>query len=302
MLQRVIFRAMAAENEVQLHAAVAAHGRRAAQAAIDEVYRIEAKYSRYRFDSVLSRINAAAGGAPVAIDAETHGLLAYADACHRESGGLFDVTSGVLRRAWRFDSGRVPDDAELAHLRPLIGWREVEWDAEQVRLPRAGMELDFGGIGKEYAVDRALAVLRDQGIASGLVNLAGDLAILGAQPDGSPWRMGIRHPRRANAMVATLPVTSGAIATSGDYERFMEVDGVRHCHLLDPRTGRSARGFQSVTVHAASCLVAGTATTVAMLKGRDGGLAWLESLGLPYLAVLESGEVRSTFAVVAEVA
>jgi len=295
MLQRVTFRAMASENEVQLHARDAAHGRRAAQAAIDEVYRIEAKYSRYRFDSVLSRINASAGGEPVAIDAETHGLLAYADACHRESGGLFDATSGVLRRAWRFDSGRMPSDADLARLLPLIGWRDVEWDADRVRLPRAGMELDFGGFGKEYAVDRALAVLREQGVESGLVNLAGDLAILAPHPDGSPWRMGIRHPRRDDAVVATLPVASGAIATSGDYERFMEVDGVRHCHVLHPRTGRSARGFQSVTVHAASCLVAGTATTVAMLKGERDGLAWLDAMGQPYLAVLESGEVRNTF-------
>ncbi len=302
MLQRVTFRAMASENEVQLYARDPAHGRRAAQAAVDEVYRIEAKYSRYRFDSILSRINAAAGGAPVEIDGETHGLLAYADACHRESGGLFDVTSGVLRRAWRFDSGRVPGDEELARLLPLIGWRDVEWDAEHVRLPRAGMEIDFGGIGKEYAVDRALAVLRDQGIASGLVNLAGDLAILGPHPDGSPWRMGIRHPRRDEAMVATLPVTSGAIATSGDYERFMEVEGVRHCHLLDPRTGRPARGFQSVTVHAPSCLVAGTATTVAMLKGASDGLAWLESLSLRYLAVAETGEVRNTSGEPAEAA
>ena len=213
-----------------------------------------------------------------------------------------DGTSGVLRRAWRFDSGRVPADADLAPLLPLIGWREVEWDAERVRLPRPGMELDFGGFGKEYAVDRALAVLRDHGIESGLVNLAGDLAILAPQPDGTPWRLGIRHPRRDDAVVATLPVSSGAIATSGDYERFMEVDGVRHCHVLDPRTGRSARGFQSVTVHAPSCLVAGTATTVAMLKGEAGGLAWIDAMGLPYLAVLEFGEVRSTFGVPAEVA
>ena len=291
-LHRITFRAMAAENEVQLHAPTEAAARASAQAAIDEVLRIEAKYSRYRPESVVSRINAAAGGAPVEIDAETQGLLDYADAVYRQSGGLFDATSGVLRRAWRFDSGRVPSDAELDPLLRLIGWERVQRGGRHVRLPEAGMELDFGGFGKEYAVDRALAALAAQGVASGMVNLAGDLSILGPHPDGEPWRTGIRHPRRDDALVATLPVTSGAIATSGDYERYMEVEGVRHCHVLNPRTGRSARGLQSVTVHAPSCLVAGSATTVAMLKGRDAGLEWLRTLGLPFLAVLEDGHVQ----------
>src|SRR5204862_2754512 len=134
------------------------------------------------------------------------------------------------------------------------------------------------------AVDRAALVLREAGVESAIVNLAGDLVVLGPQPGGEPWSVGIRHPRRDDAVIARLPVHSGAIATSGDYERFVEVDGVRHCHILNPRTGRSARGFQSVSVHASSCLVAGSATTIAMLKGREEGLAWLGSLGLAFLA------------------
>ena len=286
---------MAAENEIQVQGVDAATARRAADLAIAEVARIEAKYSRYRPDSVVSAINAGAGGAPVAIDAETAALLHYASACHRESGGLFDATSGVLRRAWRFDTPRVPTSSELEAATRLIGWQHVELGDDSVRLAIAGMELDFGGFGKEYAVDRAALVLREAGCASALVNLAGDLSILGPQPDGSPWRAGIRHPRREGALLATLPVASGALATSGDYERFIEVDGVRHCHVLDPRTGRSARGFQSVTVHAPSCLVAGSATTVAMLKGRDEGLAWLRDLGLPHLCVLEDGSIVDAF-------
>ncbi|MGZ5686063.1 MAG: FAD:protein FMN transferase, partial [Usitatibacter sp.] len=185
--------------------------------------------------------------------------------------------------------------AELDSVLPLIGWERVELLQDSVRLPLAGMELDFGGFGKEYAVDRAAAVLRDAGAASAMVNLAGDLAILAPQPDGSPWRVGIRHPRRDDALIASLPVDSGAIATSGDYERFIEIDGERHCHVLDPRTGRSARGIQSVTVHATSCLVAGSASTIAMLKGAQDGLAWLRSLGLPFLCVLEGGRIINEF-------
>src|SRR5476649_2805543 len=277
-LHRFTFRAMASENEIQLHCDDPSLAGDAASRAIAEVQRIEAKYSRYRAASVVSRINAQAGAAPVAIDAETRGLLAFAAACHRQSDGAFDATSGVLRRARRFDLDRVPADGELAPLLALIG-----------------MELDFGGFGKEYAVDRAALALNKSGVASALVNLAGDLTILGSQPDGSPWRVGIRHPRREDALLASLPVSSGAIATSGDYERFVEVDGVRHCHILDPRSGRSVRSFQSVTVHASSCLIAGSASTIAMLKGEDEGLAWLDELGLSHLCVRANGEVVDRF-------
>jgi len=245
---------------------------------------------------VVSRINAQAGGAPVPVDDETLQLLAYAAACHEQSDGLFDATSGVLRRAWHFDTGRVPSDEELAPLLALVDWKAVEIEGRKVRLTRPGMELDFGGFGKEYAVDRAALVLREAGATSALVNLAGDLAILGEQPGGEPWRVAVQHPRREATALATLPVASGAIATSGDYERYLEADGVRHCHVLDPRTGRSARGFQSVTVHAPSCLVAGSASTIAMLEGHEAGLAWLEALGLPHLCVLSDGTLVDRFA------
>ncbi len=292
-LHRFTFRAMAAENEVQVWGdraiAEAAAGR-----AIAEVARIEAKYSRYRPDSVVSRINAAAAGAPVPVDDETRGLLAYADACWRQSDGLFDATSGILRRAWNFDVARVPSDDELASLLERVGCQRVQIDERGVRLPAEGMQLDFGGFGKEYAVDRAALVLKEAGVQSAMLNLAGDLAILAPQPGGLPWRVGIRDPRH-EGLIAALEISSGAIATSGDYERFIEVDGIRHSHVLDPRTGHSARGFQSVTVHGPSCLVAGSATTVTMLKGEPGGLAWLDALGLPYLCIAEAGRVIERF-------
>ena len=294
-LHRFAFRAMAADNEVQIHAGDAHLARTAADRAIAEVHRIEAKYSRFRPDSLLSRINAAAGGDPVAIDAETQALLDYAHACWRESDGLFDPTSGVLRRAWDFGIARVPTAKELEPLLARIGWERVERGAGCVRLSSPGMEIDFGGLGKEYAVDRALAELHASGVESGLVNLAGDLAILGPQPGGTAWRIGLRHPRIEGALAAWVDVASGALATSGDYERFVDVDGERHSHLLDPRTGRSVQGFRSVTVHAPSCLVAGSAATIAMLKGQGDGLAWLASLGLPSYSILADGSVADDF-------
>jgi thiamine biosynthesis lipoprotein len=295
LLYRFTFFAMAAENEVQVYADDEAQAARVANAAIAEVKRIEAKYSRYREESLLSRINANAGKEAVEVDEETLRLLAFADAAFRQSGGLFDATSGVLRRAWNFRERRVPTQSELDAILPLVGWQRVEIAGNRVRLAQPGMQLDFGGFGKEYAVDRAARVMVEHGAKSAMVSLAGDLAILGAQPGGQPWRMGIRHPRRDDKLLATIPVLSGAIATSGDYERFIEVDGVRHCHILDPRTGRSARGLQSVTVQAQSCLIAGSATTIAMLKGGEEGLAWLEELGVPHIAVAEDGTVIERF-------
>src|SRR2546423_11488715 len=176
-LHRFTFFAMAAENEVQVHADDAAQAEMTANAAIAEVKRIEAKYSRYRDESMVSRINAAAGKDPVEVDEETLSLLAFADACFRQSEGLFDATSGVLRRAWNFREPRVPSQGELEALLPLVGWQNVQIEERQVRLPRKGMELDFGGFGKEYAVDRAARVMAESGAASAMVNLAGDLAI-----------------------------------------------------------------------------------------------------------------------------
>ncbi len=294
-LHRFTFRAMAAENEIQVHAEDASIAACAAQAAIAEVLRIEGKYSRYRADSVVSRINAQAGKAAVEIDEETVHLLDFADACYRQSDGAFDATSGVLRRAWRFDTPLVPSDEALAPLLALVGWDRLERDARSIRLPRKGMELDFGGFGKEYAVDRAAAVLSKHGIKSAFANLAGDLAILGEQPGGMPWQVGIRDPRNEGGIIARLPVASGGVATSGDYERFIEVDGVRHCHILDPRTGHSARGFRSVTVHATTCTVAGSASTIAMLKGAAAGEAWLSTLGLAFFCVRADGSIIHTF-------
>src|ERR1700687_3927332 len=184
-LHRFTFRAMAAANEVQIHSASPEWAEAAAERAIAEVARIEEKYSRAREASLVSRINRQSGGAPVAIDAETRSLLGYAETCFRQSGGLFDPTSGVLRRAWRFDAAKVPSDEEIAPLLSLIGWERVELTQESVRLPLPGMELDFGGFGKEHGVDRAAAAVREAGAQSALVNLAGDLAVLGSQPDGS---------------------------------------------------------------------------------------------------------------------
>ena len=296
-LFRTVFRAMASEHELLLWSDDEARATRAAEAAVADVLRIEAKYSRYRDDSVTTRINRTAGGEAVAIDAETAALLTYADQCHRISGGRFDLTSGVLRRAWDFRRSppRIPDAGMLAAATALIGWNRVEWDGSSVRLPDAGMEIDFGGIGKEYAADRAATVCAEHGIGHGLVNLGGDVRATGPQPDGEPWRVGIRHPRREGAAIATVLLESGAVATSGDYERFFEIGGQRYSHILDPGTGRPVAHWQSVSVVAPLCVVAGSFATIAMLLEREAE-AFLRQQRLPYVAVDAAGEVRGAAA------
>jgi len=292
-LHRFEFRAMAAVHELLLAAPGRAHAESAARSAIADVERIEAKYSRYRDESLVSAINRGAGGPPVPIDVETAALLRYADACHRESGGRFDVTSGVLRRAWDFrrDPPRVPDVREIEALLPLVDWHGVEWDDRAMRLPRAGMQIDLGGIGKEYAADRVAAIAIDAGIAHGFVNLAGDVRVWGGRPDGTPWRVGIRHPRLEGATIGGIEIADGAVATSGDYERYFEAGGRRYCHLLDATTGWPVHGWRSVTVAAPLCIVAGSGATVGMLLG-DAAPAWLDAQGLEWLGVDAAGHIR----------
>ena len=257
---------------------------RAALLAIEEVRRIETKYSRYRHDSIVSRINAAAGRDAVEVDAETAALLDFADRLHRLSEGLFDITSGVLRRCWDFRHSRRPQPGELEAVLPLIGWDRVVREGTRVGLPSAGMELDFGGFGKEYAADRAAAALAEAGLHHGFVNLGGDIRVVGPRSDRTPWHFRIQHPRREDDTIAGVDMIEGALATSGDYERSFVLDGARYCHILDPRTGWPVRGWASVSVTAPACVAAGALSTIAMLKG-DAATAFLTTQRATWFAV-----------------
>ena len=281
---------MASASEVVLVAPSTQQAHTLAQKAIDEVRRIETKYSRYRPDSVVSRINAAAGTGWNECDEETLSLLAFADTLYRNSGGLFDITSGLLRRAWDFKQGLVPTPEALQELCGLIGWQHLERDGTRVRLTREGMEIDFGGFGKEYAADRAAALLMQSGVHCGYVNLAGDMRVMGPKPDGAPWLIGIQDPRRRSGIIATIPLDDGALATSGDYERYFEHDGQRYCHILDPRTGQPVTYWRSVSVIAPLAVVAGGCATAAMLLQSDGG-AFLTESGYAFLAINQRSEI-----------
>ncbi len=189
-----------------------------------------------------------------------------------QSDGVFDLTSGVLRRAWDFKSGRVPSQVALDHCCSEWVGRRSSGIRRSLRL-RADMEIDFGGIGKEYAADRAAAIVVDLGGQHGLVNLGGDVRVIGPHADGQPWRVAVQDPRGEPGMtIAHLNVPHGAMATSGDYERFFVHDGRRYSHLLDPRTGWPVEHWRSVSVVAPLAIAAGACATVAMLKPVDDAL------------------------------
>ena len=260
------FAAMASPCEVLLDTTEAHEARALGQAAAQEAWRIEVKFSRYRAESIVSVINRSQGHA-VNVDPETAALIDYAAQCYELSGGRFDITSGVLRRCWKFDgSDRVPEPAAVASLLPLIGFEKVRWQAPRITLP-AGMEIDFGGFGKEYAVDRVLAIVAGQFSGAALVNFGGDLAANRA-PALAPWQVGVERPDTEREARLLLELTRGGLASSGDTHRFLLRDGVRYSHILDVQTGWPVRDVpRSVTVAAASCVEAGMLATFAMLQG-----------------------------------
>ncbi|RPH61767.1 MAG: FAD:protein FMN transferase [Acidobacteria bacterium] len=264
------FRAMGGPCEVLVETGDPGEARAVAERVADCAWRIEDKYSRYRRGNVVDEINTA-GGRPVTVDEETAKLLDFAATLYDLSDGLFDITSGVLRRAWTFDGGtRVPTQAEIDALLPLVGWDKVQWNRPKLRLP-PGMQLDFGGIGKEYAVDQAVQIARNICSRGSLVNFGGDLAVSRPRAEGRPWRVGIANPAlRARAASRVLDLRQGALATSGDTHRFVLADGTRYSHILNPRSGWPVRDApRSVTVAAGTCTQAGMLTTLAVLAGKD---------------------------------
>lgn len=264
-----VFRAMATPCEVRIETDDREEARAAANAVEAEARRIEAKFSRYRSDSIIGLINVSAGR-DIEVDAETAHLLDFADRCFRLSDGLFDVTSGVLRRIWQFDgSDHLPSDELIEQVRGLVGWQRVCWKAPFLRLAH-GMEIDFGGLAKEYAVDRAVAAVRAVTDSPSLVNFGGDLRVSGRRGNGNGWKVAIESVDKDRTPAGLLRLSSGAIATSGDARRFLLKDGKRYGHILDPRSCRPVeRAPRSVTVAAQTCVEAGLVATLAILQGKN---------------------------------
>ncbi|HSD70308.1 MAG TPA: FAD:protein FMN transferase [Woeseiaceae bacterium] len=275
------FQAMGSPCEVLVDTNHEKLARKLLQTVAAEAWRIEDKFSRYRTGNIVSTINES-DGKSVAVDDETANLLDYAATLYELSEHRFDVTSGVLRKIWVFDgSDRVPSAESVRQIMDSIGWHRVSWQRPRIRLQR-GMQIDLGGIGKEYAVDRAAARISPLATCPCLINFGGDLVATGdvRQPDG--WQVGIEAPDQAGAAQKLIALRTGALATSGDSRRFLLKDGVRYSHILNPLTGWPIEGApDSVTVAADSCTQAGTLTTLAMLNGPEAE-AFLQSQNVQY--------------------
>ena len=257
-----------------------------AQQAIDAAYaeidRLEAMISSWRDSSQTSAINANAGVAPVGVSQELFNLIRRSLRVSELTEGAFDITFAGVGKLWDFDSDppALPDPEAVRQAIARIDYRDVVLDPENhtVFLKRTGMRIGFGAIGKGYAANRAVFVLKGMGIESGVVNAGGDLVAFGAQESGEPWQIGIAHPRDRDHVFLRLKLSEQAVVTSGDYERFMIVDGKRYCHILDPKTGFPADSLQSVTIICPDAELADALATSVFVMGPEKGMALIERL------------------------
>jgi thiamine biosynthesis lipoprotein len=266
-LWRGEFQAMASPCQLLTEVEYEVDARALLNAVAAETWRIEDKFSRYLKGNIVDDINAG-DGCEMEVDDETANLLDFSASLHRMSDGRFDISSGALRKVWKFDgSDQVPAQDDIDSVLKVIGWDKISWQRPRLKL-RRGMQIDLGGIGKEYAVDRAAEIVKQQTDASSLVNFGGDLVAVGKLLAGG-WRVGIESVDSGDSQPERIiHIHSGALATSGDARRFLLKDGVRYGHVLNPGTGWSVdQAPRSVTVAADTCTQAGMLATLAMLRG-----------------------------------
>lgn len=251
--------------------------------AFDEVRALEKVMSRFVQNSDVDRINQQAGKEPVEVDPRTFHVIKESLYFSEVSRGKFDVTISPLLSLWKFgtgEEGEPPSQEEIQEVLPLVDYKKIELDEENltVYLPKEGMALDLGGIAKGFIVDEIAHFLEEEGVGHATVNAGGDIMTLGTRLDGTPWRIGITHPREREKIIAIIPVSQEAIVTSGDYERFFTYEGERYHHILDPEKGYPAREVISVSVVAPDCMTADSLSTAVFVMGTQKGMDLLESL------------------------
>ena len=272
---------------------------KAVNKAYAELDRLGKLLNFYSDDSELSAINRNAGIKPVRVSPDTLEIVQAAVYAGEQTEGGFDVTVGPIVKLWDFNKKILPDAKSIAKRLPYVGYRNIVVDASAstVFLKKAGVQMDFGGIIKGFAADKAVAVLKKNGMEGGIVAVAGDIRVFGRQPDGKPWHIGIQNPRQKgedDALLATLNLDDKGISTSGDYQRYFIRDGVRYHHLLNPKTGFPESLCRSVTVIAPAATLTDPFATGIFIMGPKKGLAVLEKLGLEGLIVDQNGKILMT--------
>lgn len=253
------------------------------EAGVREIQRIEKLLTTFSDTSETWLVNTNAGIAPVTVSRETFNIIQRSIRLSRITQGAFDITYGsVDKRLWNFDTTMTalpPADTAKKMVR-LINYHNIILDdhACTVYLKEKGMRIGFGGIGKGYAADRAKQVMQGMGVQSGIVNASGDISAWGHQPDGSPWTIGIVNPNASHQIFSYLSITDRAIATSGNYEKFIQVNGKKYSHTIDPRTGLPVTGIKSVTIIAPNAELADAMATPVMIMGIQAGLYMINQI------------------------
>jgi FAD:protein FMN transferase len=252
-------------------------------AAAEEIRRIERLLTTYAEDSETNLINRNAGIAPVEVSPETFQLIERAIRISGITQGAFDITYGSVDKSlWNFDDQmtRLPDRNTAKKMVRLINYRHILLDRERttVMLQEKGMRIGFGGIGKGYAAEKAKQVMQEMGVESGIVNASGDLTAWGYQPDDSPWTIGIANPDSAGQVFSYLNITNMALATSGNYEKFIMIDGKKYSHTIDPKTGLPVTGIKSVTIITPNAEIADAMATPVMIMGIRAGLDMIDQI------------------------
>ncbi len=281
--------------EITVRGEDAQRSQKAIGRAFDEISRLEGLMSTHKPDSELSRINAAAGGEFTAVSKETLTVLKRALHWGEQSKGALDITLGPVVALWHFDAPEPapPGDADIKQALAATGLKHVEIEGGKVRLARSGMALHLGAVAKGYAVDRAAAVLQQEGIDHALINAGGDLIALGRRATDKSWTIGLQHPRKPERMIASFSLSGGAVATSGDYQRYFIQDGTRYHHILNPESGMPVRGVVSATVRARSVMDADAIATALFVMGAEKGIAWIDSLAeVEGMVIPDTGSTR----------
>lgn len=244
--------------------------------AIAEITRIEKLISSWDENSQTSKINRNAGIEPVKVDPELFNLIARAIEISKLTDGAFDISYASMDKIWKFDGSmsKMPSEKDIKSSVAKIGYKNIVLDKQNntVFLKLKGMKIGFGAIGKGYAADKAKDLLISKGVQSGIINASGDMNTRGKQPNGSDWKIAITNPMDKNKVFALLPITNGAVVTSGDYEKYVNFNGKRYSHIIDPRTGYPSTGIISVTVFAPKAELADALATSIFVMGKEAGL------------------------------
>ncbi len=272
-----VLKLMGNRFEISVVAAYELHANDSIDAAVEEIKRIERLLTTYNESSETCRINRNAGIEPVKVDPEVFNIIERSIRISRLTQGAFDISYGSIdKRLWNFDKTMtsLPDEAIAKQMVRLINYRNIELDAAAgtVFLKEKGMRIGFGGIGKGYAAERARYVLRKKGIESGIVNAAGDLTTWGYQPGGEPWTIGIANPDAATHPFSYLNISNMAVATSGNYEKFVLIGGKKYSHTINPKTGYPVTGIKSVTIISPNAEIADAMATPVTVMGIKAGL------------------------------